>query len=108
MSRSSLTSRRAVTVPAAWWVNGSTIERRTLGSSVSDFVASGRPSTDSVKSNVCDSAEWLTSETNAWYSKLPEYARRMERFVIPTLRLRRPTGTQRMRESVVSGVAASA
>ena len=60
---------------------------------------------DSVKSKVCDSCEWFTSDTNAWYSKAPEYARRMERFVMPTLRLRLPTGTQRMRGSVVSGVA---
>jgi hypothetical protein len=66
VARSSLTLIFAVTVPPPWWVNGSTIERRTLGSSVSDFSAIVCPSRARTKSNVWASGEWFTSETNAW------------------------------------------
>ena len=52
-ARSSLTCSRAATAPPPLWLNGSTTERRTLGSSVTDFSASGLPSTSSVKSKVC-------------------------------------------------------
>ena len=34
-----------------------------LASRVTDFSASGLPSSSSVKANVCDSAVWFTSET---------------------------------------------
>ena len=52
LARSSLMCSRAATAPPPLWVNGSTTERRTLGSSVTDFSASERPSTSSEKSNV--------------------------------------------------------
>ena len=55
LSRSSLMCRRAATAPPPLCENGSTTERRTLGSIVTDFSASARPSTSSEKSNVCGS-----------------------------------------------------
>jgi hypothetical protein len=51
-TRSSLRCSRAVTAPPPLWLNGSTTERRTLGSMVTDFSASLRPSTSSEKSKV--------------------------------------------------------
>ena len=54
-ARSSSMCRRAATAPPPLCAKGSTTERRTLGSSVTDFSASVRPSTSSEKSNVCDS-----------------------------------------------------
>ena len=47
--------RRAATAPPPPWLNGSTTERRTFGSSVTDFSASVLPSISSEKVNVCDS-----------------------------------------------------
>jgi len=65
VARSSFTPIFAVTVPPPWWVNGRTIERRTLGSRVSDFSAIVWSSMVSAKSKVCAVGEWFTSETKA-------------------------------------------
>jgi hypothetical protein len=56
----------ALTVPPPLWVNGSTSERRTFGSSVTDFSAIYLSSIASVKSNVCVSGVQFTSEAKAW------------------------------------------
>ena len=51
-AKSSRTRRRAVRTPPPEWLNGTTTDRRTLGSRVTSFSAIVRPSTSSVKANV--------------------------------------------------------
>ena len=59
-----------MTTPPPWLPNGTTMARRTSGPSVSDFEARVFPSSSSVNANDFSVLPKLTSDRNAWYSKL--------------------------------------